>query len=119
MVRWKQRSIYRLPEFINDMINCKAYWPRFVSLAPLHHGEPGLLPTEEHKQGEVQHMHMVNKAGKPLGEFVAAIAEVADVLEAAYDNLEDKWRGANRGSFVEMMVTDGCFLLEWITTEIN
>jgi len=57
---------------------------------------------------------MVNWVGKPLTEFVAAIEEVADELEAAYDDLDDRWRGVNRGSFVQMMVMDGCFLIELI-----
>ena len=68
---------------------------------------------EEHKHRAV--LHLVNRARKPIQEFIAAINEVADDLEAAYDNdLDDKWRGANKDRFVEMMVTDGCFLLELI-----
>jgi len=68
---------------------------------------------EEHKRRAV--LHMVNRCGKPVQEFVAAIDEVADELQAAYSDLDDeKWRGANKGRFVEMMVMDGCFLLEWL-----
>ncbi|KAG2562507.1 hypothetical protein PVAP13_8KG197300, partial [Panicum virgatum] len=110
MARWKQRSIYRVPEFIKKMTNRDAYQPQLMSLGPLHHGEPHLLPMEEHKGRAV--LHMVNWVGKPLTEFVVAIEEVADELEAAYDDLDGRWRGVNRGSFVQMMVTDGCFLLE-------
>jgi hypothetical protein len=34
---------------------------------------------------------------------VAAIDEVADELQAAYNGLDDvKWRGANKGRFVEV-----------------
>jgi len=110
MARWKQRYIYRVPEWIKKTTNRDAYQPQFVSLGPLHHGEPHLLPMEEHKRRAV--LHMVNRARKPLTEFVAAIEQVADELEAAYDGLDDRWRGVNRGSFVQMMVTDGCFLVE-------
>jgi len=112
MARWKQRSIYRVPEFIKKTTNRDAYQPQFVSLGPLHHGEPHLLPMEEHKRRAM--LHMVNRTGKPLTEFVAAIEQVADELEAAYDDLDDSWRGVNRGSFVQMMVMDGCFLIELI-----
>ncbi|KAL6654766.1 hypothetical protein ACP70R_008231 [Stipagrostis hirtigluma subsp. patula] len=115
--RWEKRCIYRVPEYIKEMTNSKAYQPRFVSLGPLHHGEPGLLPMEQHKRRAV--LHMVRRSGKSLGEFVRAIEEVADELEAAYDDLDDKWRGANRRSFVEVMVTDGCFLLELIRTYVK
>ncbi|OQU83591.1 hypothetical protein SORBI_3005G141000 [Sorghum bicolor] len=111
--RWSRHSIYRVPQFMKNMTNSEAYSPRFVSLGPLHHGEPHLLPMEEHKRRAV--LHMVNRCGKPVQEFVAAIDEVADELQAAYSDLDDeKWRGANKGRFVEMMVMDGCFLLEWL-----
>jgi hypothetical protein len=114
--RWSGHSIYRVPQFMKDMTNSEAYSPRFVSLGPLHHGEPHLLPMEEHKRRAVS--HMVNRSGKPLREFVAAIDEVADELQAAYNDLDDvKWRGTNKGRFVEVMVMDGCFLLEWIRAE--
>ncbi|TVU32694.1 hypothetical protein EJB05_24438, partial [Eragrostis curvula] len=110
MARWKQHSIYRVPEFIKKLTNGSAYQPQFVSLGPLHHGEDNLRSMEEHKRRAV--LHMVNRAGKPLGKFIAAIEEIADELEKAYDDLDDKWRGSNRSRFVEIMVTDGCFLLE-------
>jgi hypothetical protein len=111
-VRWNQRSIYRVPEFIKKMTRSDAYRPQFVSLGPYHHGEPHLLAMEEHKRRAL--VHLVKRAGKPLAEFVAAIEQVVDELQAAYGDLDDKWRGTNRSSFVEMMVTDGCFLLESI-----
>lgn len=115
MACWDQRAIYRVPEFIKMMTKRAAYQPQFVSLGPLHHGEPHLSPMEEHKRRAV--LHMVNWAGKPLAEFVAAIEEVADELEATYDDLDDRWRGVNRGSFVQMMVTDGCFLIELLNID--
>ncbi|OEL31575.1 UPF0481 protein [Dichanthelium oligosanthes] len=112
MARWNQRSIYRVPEFMKKETNSDAYGPLFVSLGPYHHGEPHLLSMEQHKRRAM--LHVVKRAGKPLREFVAAVEEMADELEAAYDDLDKKWRGANRDRFVEMMVTDGCFLLELI-----
>jgi hypothetical protein len=117
MARWKQHSIYRVPEFMKKMTNRDAYQPQFVSLGPLHHGEPHLMPMEEHKRRAV--LHRVKRARKPLTKFVEAIEEVADELEAAYDGLDDRWRGASRGSFVEMMVTDGCFLLELMSIKLS
>jgi len=110
MVLWKQRSIRRVPEFIKELTNSKSYQPQFVSRGPLHHGERHLLPMEQHKRRAV--LHIVNRSGKHLQEFVAVIEEVVEELQGAYDDLDDKWRGANKARFVEMMVTDGCFLLE-------
>ncbi|RCV38439.1 hypothetical protein SETIT_8G142400v2 [Setaria italica] len=112
MARWNKPSIYRVPEWLKNMTNRDAYRPQLVSLGPFHHGEPDLLPMEEHKRRAVAHVAM--RSRRPLREFVAAVEEVADKLMDAYDNLDEKWRGARRGQFVEMMVVDGCFLLEMV-----
>jgi hypothetical protein len=47
-------------------------------------------------------------------EYVAAIQEVSDELLDEYHNLDRKWRTQGREEFVQMMVLDGCFLLESI-----
>ncbi|CAM0951189.1 unnamed protein product [Alopecurus aequalis] len=111
MARWKRHSIYLVPERIKNLHNSKAYRPELVSLGPFHHGEPDLLPMEEHKHRSV--VHLVKRSGKPLRQFVAAVAEVTQQLQDAYKDLGDQWRGPeNSGRFVERMLTDGCFLLE-------
>lgn len=46
---WSKHSIYRVPACIKDLNN-KAYKPQVVSFGPFHHGEPQLMPTEEHKR---------------------------------------------------------------------
>ncbi|PVH34344.1 hypothetical protein PAHAL_8G199900 [Panicum hallii] len=110
--RWSKPSIYRVPEWIKGMMtnNTSAYRPRLVSLGPFHHGEPDLLPMEEHKRRAV--LHLVKRSGKPLRDFVAAVEMVADELLDAYQGLDEKWRESSRDRFVQMMVMDGCFLLE-------
>ncbi|CAM0884529.1 unnamed protein product [Alopecurus aequalis] len=113
MARWKRHSIYRVPERIKNLHNSKSYQPELVSLGPFHHGDPELVPMEEHKRRAV--VHLVKRSGKPLREFVAAVAEVAQQLQDAYKDLGEEWRGPpeeNSERFVELMVTDGCFLVE-------
>ncbi|XP_020201108.1 UPF0481 protein At3g47200 [Aegilops tauschii subsp. strangulata] len=111
MARWKRHSIYQVPERIKNLHNSKAYRPELVSLGPFHHGEPDLLPMEEHKRRAV--VHLVKRSGRPLRDFVAAVAEATQQLQEAYKDLAGRWRGAeNRQRFVELMVTDGCFLVE-------
>jgi hypothetical protein len=111
MARWKRHSIYLVPERIKNLHNSKAYRPELVSLGPFHHGEHDLLPMEEHKRRAV--VHLVKRSRKPLRQFVAAVAEVTQQLQEAYKDLGDEWRGPdNCERFVELMVTDGCFLLE-------
>lgn len=114
MARWSKPSIYRVPEWVKNMTTDgqAAYRPFLVSLGPFHHGEDHLAHMEEHKRRAV--LHIVKRSGKPLREFSATIEGVADKLLDAYDNLDDRWRKADRHLFVKMMVLDGCFLLEML-----
>uniref|UniRef100_A0A0E0F6B4 Uncharacterized protein n=1 Tax=Oryza meridionalis TaxID=40149 RepID=A0A0E0F6B4_9ORYZ len=113
-VRPQRHSIYRVPEYMKDMTNRDAYRPQVVSLGPFHYGEPPLKPMEAHKQRAVA--HMVSRSGKPRQEFTAAVEGIAEQLRGAYENLGEEWSGER---FVELMVTDGCFLLEVMTDEVE
>ncbi|CAL4980902.1 unnamed protein product [Urochloa decumbens] len=108
---WQRHSIYRIPACIKDL-KPKAYRPQVVSLGPYHHRDKELQPMEEHKQRALR--HLLRRANRPpLEEFAAAVEEVAEQLESAYLNLGEKWRGEEgRERFLEMMIVDGCFLLE-------
>jgi hypothetical protein len=107
----KPPSIYRVPDQIKRG-NTEAYRPKLVSMGPLHYGEDDLVPMERHKKEAV--LQRVKRFGKPLVEYVAAIQEIADELLDQYHNLDGKWRTQGREEFVQMMVLDGCFLLESI-----
>ncbi|CAN6356041.1 unnamed protein product [Urochloa humidicola] len=111
--RWRLHSIYRVPACIKDL-NRKAYQPQVVSLGPFHHGEPQLLPMDAHKRRAL--VHFLRRARRPLAEFAAAVTGARERLEGAYQGLGDEWRGAGEHRFVELMVTDGCFLLEVMRT---
>jgi hypothetical protein len=110
--RWRHHCIYRVPACVKDL-NRKAYQPQVVSLGPFHHGEPHLAPMDAHKRRAL--VHFLRRARRPpLAEFAAAVAGLGERLEGAYEGLGDEWRGGEGGRerFVELMVTDGCFLLE-------
>lgn len=108
--RWQRHSIYRVPPCIKDL-NSKAYKPQVVSLGPFHHRDKELLPMEEHKQRALR--HLLRRAKRPLEDFADAVEEVAEQLESAYLDLGAESRGVDgREQFVEMMIVDGCFLLE-------
>ncbi|KAG8089954.1 hypothetical protein GUJ93_ZPchr0011g27631 [Zizania palustris] len=100
-------------------VSRKAYQPQVVSLGSFHHGDPALLPMEEHKRRALR--HLLRRAGRPLDDFVDAVEEVAEQLECAYVDLGGEWRGDSVGGearerFMEMMIVDGCFLLEVMRT---
>ncbi|XP_066341914.1 UPF0481 protein At3g47200-like [Miscanthus floridulus] len=105
----KPPSIYRVPDRIKRG-NTEAYRPKLVSMGPLHYGEADLMPMEHHKKEAV--LQRIKRYGKPLVEYVASIQKVVDELLGEYDNLDEKWRTEGRDEFVQMMVMDGCFLLE-------
>ncbi|KAL5205183.1 hypothetical protein ABZP36_033392 [Zizania latifolia] len=108
--QWEKHSIYRVPAAVRDL-HPYAYQPQVVSLGPFHHGDDHLLPMEQHKRRAVT--HLLRRTDRPLEEFVAAVEEVATELEDAYQDLGDDWRGER---FLQVMVTDGCFLLEMMRT---
>ncbi|KAM0883409.1 hypothetical protein ACQ4PT_031642 [Festuca glaucescens] len=108
--KWTAQSIYLVPARMK-ILGTGAYKPRTVSLGPYHHGDPDLLPMEVHKRRALR--HVVRRPGKTVREFVAAVEEVAKQLEGAYADLGDEWRGpGNRSRFLQVMITDACFLLE-------
>jgi hypothetical protein len=115
--RWERHCIYRVPACIKD-IKSKAYQPQVVSLGPFHHGDPNLLPMEEHKRRALR--HLLRRARRPLDDFVAAVEDDAEQLESAYMDLGVEWRAGigsgGRERFLEMMIVDGCFLLEVMRT---
>ncbi|XP_052136834.1 UPF0481 protein At3g47200-like [Oryza glaberrima] len=111
--RESRHTIYRVPKYIKDMTNPNAYQPQMVSLGPFHYGEAPLQPMEAHKKRAVA--QSLIRSGKPLQEFTAAVEKIAEQLRGAYENLGEEWSGER---FVELMVTDGCFLLEMMATFI-
>jgi hypothetical protein len=111
--RWMAHCIYRVPACFRDF-RSKAYTPQVVSLGPFHHGYPNLLPMEEHKRRAVR--HVVRRAGVSARVLVAAVDEVAEQLQCSYMDLGGEWKGRGRSRFLQMMVADGCFLLEVMRT---
>jgi hypothetical protein len=111
--RWRLHSVYRVPACIKEL-NRKAYQPQVVSLGPFHHGEAHLVPMDAHKLRSL--VHFLRRARRPLADFAAAVGAAADELEGAYQGLGDEWRGDGEERFLELMVMDGCFLLEVMRT---
>jgi hypothetical protein len=100
--KWPRHSIFRVPPRFRA-VHGGVYKPQTVALGPFHHGDPDLAPMEPHKRRAVAH----------LLRLAAAVEAAAADLEDAYEGLGAEWRGeVNRGAFLEMMVADGCFLLE-------
>ncbi|GJN25779.1 hypothetical protein PR202_gb13651 [Eleusine coracana subsp. coracana] len=112
--RWAKHFIFRVPEWIKNMTNSNAYEPWLVSLGPYHHDDANLKPMEEHKRRAVLAVTTRMGGKNALMELASVVENMVDYLQGAYDDLDEQWVGGNTGKFKEMMLTDGCFLLEII-----
>ncbi|CAL4992775.1 unnamed protein product [Urochloa decumbens] len=106
---WRSHCIFRVPPHFK-MVHGSAFKPQAVTLGPFHHDRDGNAIMEGHKRRAVR--HLLRRAGRTLRDLAVAVEEVAVELEEAYAGLDGEWRGRNRGRFLEMMIADGCFLLE-------
>uniref|UniRef100_J3MS98 Uncharacterized protein n=1 Tax=Oryza brachyantha TaxID=4533 RepID=J3MS98_ORYBR len=127
--RWRKHSVYRVPAHIKKdgkgkrqraAASAPPSEPQLVSLGPFHHGRADLLPMEEHKRWAL--LHLLRRTGRRAGDLVLALEAVAETLgDADMDLADGRGRGdgdggGGRDRFVEVMVTDGCFLLEVMRT---
>lgn len=109
---WKKRSIYRVPACVTDL-NKKAYKPQAVSFGPYHHGEEHLKAIEDHKHRAL--FRFLKRSDKPIQLLVESLAEVVQDLKDSYDSLDQKWRN-DTSAFLQLMIVDGCFMLEILRT---
>ncbi|KAL6003609.1 hypothetical protein ACLOJK_023842 [Asimina triloba] len=109
---WKKHSIYRLPMWCTDLHPQYSYKPQVVSFGPYHHGHPSLQPMEEHKHRAL--IHFLKRTNKPIQTYLAELRNVGQQLMDSYQQLDNKWRNMDR--FLELMMVDGCFMLEILYT---
>ncbi|KAJ9670644.1 hypothetical protein PVL29_026908 [Vitis rotundifolia] len=102
---WAKLCIYRLPHYLREGDD-KAYIPQIVSLGPYHHGRRRLRNMNRHKWRSLH--HILKRTNHDIKIYLGAMKD-----------LEEKARGCYEGTiclssneFVEMMVLDGCFILE-------
>ncbi|XP_039159379.1 UPF0481 protein At3g47200 [Eucalyptus grandis] len=115
---WKKRCVYKVPACVVTDLNSKAYRPQVVSFGPYHHGEEHLRPMEDHKERAL--LRILKRSQKPIECFLESLREVAGDLVESYEELDQKWKeGSCEGAtdqFLELMITDGCFMLEILRT---
>lgn len=104
--------IYRVPQKLRE-VNMEAYTPRVVSIGPLHHGKRHLVAMEKHKLRYLQ--NFLSKSSKTLEECVEIISREEKRARDCYMeriNMSSK-------EFVEMILLDGCFIIEVIFGYFN
>ncbi|GAB2279626.1 hypothetical protein Dimus_014270 [Dionaea muscipula] len=100
-------SIYRVPRSLRDPAHEKSYIPQVVSLGPYHHGKESLEEMEQHKWRALD--HMLKRHKQDINIYVNAMKELEEKARACYEQPVSTLSSEN---FVEMMVLDGCFMLE-------
>lgn len=100
--------IFKVPQSLID-INGRSYQPHVVSIGPYHHADPRLKMIEEHKWRFL---------GTLLNRTRSKGLALEDYLKAVYP-LEIRTRECysteihfSSDEFVEMLVLDGCFVIE-------
>ncbi|KAK6126342.1 hypothetical protein DH2020_039914 [Rehmannia glutinosa] len=100
--------IFRVPQSLID-INGRCYQPHIVSVGPYHHGDPRLKMIEEHKWRFL---------GTLLKRIQIKSLTLEDLLQAVQP-LESRARECysseihiSTDEFIEILVLDGCFVIE-------
>ena len=103
------KSIYRVPENLREA-NEKMYIPSTVSIGPLHHGKEGLKYMEDRKWHYLFTLlsRQPNQLESSLHEFVNALSD----LEKPARNFYAEELNLTCNQFMEMMLVDGCFIIE-------
>ncbi|KAI3942111.1 hypothetical protein MKW92_025369 [Papaver armeniacum] len=117
---WMKKCIYQIPAYITDL-NKKAFKPRAVSFGPFHHGEDHLIQMEAHKQRAL--IRFLKRSNKPIESYMDALDRVGKHLIDSYDWLDgapsNDYRdqlGDYTDKFLQLMMLDGCFMLEILRT---
>ncbi|XVF05226.1 hypothetical protein REPUB_Repub05bG0153700 [Reevesia pubescens] len=100
--------IFRVPESL-VRINRKAYQPHIVSIGPYHHGKEHLKMMQEHKWrflGSLLHRTRRHDVG--LIDLFQAIKQKEESIRECYSETI----GIDSNGLIEMMVLDGCFIIE-------
>ncbi|CAN6251025.1 unnamed protein product [Urochloa humidicola] len=110
-------SIFRVAAHVRDAnSNKELYEPRLVSIGPYYRGRPALRAMEQHKWRYL-HELLAQHPNASLSDFVRAIRGVEHRARRCYSERTDiSGSGAGdhgSGGFGEMLLLDGCFILQF------
>ncbi|KAJ0092398.1 hypothetical protein Patl1_25878 [Pistacia atlantica] len=101
------RYIFKVPERQRN-VNDKAYEPYIVAIGPYHRGKKHLMGMEEHKKGYLK--ELLDR--RPKNEVISYVKTLRSLEKEARDCYEDDFANITTDEFVEMMLLDGCFIVE-------
>ncbi|ERN09848.1 UPF0481 protein At3g47200 [Amborella trichopoda] len=107
---WETHCIYKVPDFMADL-HKGAFTPLLMSFGPFHHGNSRYRGMEIHKARALH--RFLDRRQKPREYFENALRKVEHKLWACYDWPPD-FACLDQAKFLEIMLLDGCFLLEFL-----
>ncbi|KAK3420017.1 hypothetical protein EUGRSUZ_G00791, partial [Eucalyptus grandis] len=102
-------TIFRIPLVLRD-INHQFEQPEIVSIGPLHRGQKHLCEFEEHKWFFLK--IFLRRTDSDKESLIKLVADQESSARGCYS--EDEVVGMSSSEFVEMMLLDGCFVVEFM-----
>ncbi|KAJ4714817.1 hypothetical protein OWV82_013246 [Melia azedarach] len=103
---WAKLSIYKIPQHLREGGDDRVYFPQTVSLGPYHHGKKRLRKMDRHKWRSLD--HVLKRSNQDIKIYLDSIKELEEKARACYEGPIN----LSSNEFVEMVVLDGCFVLE-------
>ncbi|CAM8920024.1 unnamed protein product [Rhodiola kirilowii] len=104
-------SIFKVPQSLIEINGAKTYHPQIVSIGPYHHNKPHLQMIQEHKWVYLKSLITRTQETRNLG--LEDYLRVIHPLESkARDCYSEQLVSYTVDEFVEMLVLDGCFIIE-------
>lgn len=102
-------SIYKVPNKLSKLKE-DAYTPSIVSIGPFHHNNKAMQAFEEHKQRYMVYLfkRFSLRARSTLQDCATAILKLEKTARRCYS----EEIGFDKFEFAEILLVDGCFLLE-------
>ncbi|CAH9059530.1 unnamed protein product [Cuscuta europaea] len=93
--------------------NTRPHQPRAVSIGPYHHGKRHLKMMQEHKWRFLERVvkRTREKKGVGLEEYIKVVRGLEEEARECYSEAITTLKGDDK--FVEMLVLDGCFVVEF------
>ncbi|KAJ6944213.1 hypothetical protein NC652_009584 [Populus alba x Populus x berolinensis] len=101
-------SIFKVPSRLRH-VNERAFEPEILSIGPYHRGKDKLKMMEEHKKRYLQEL-LQRRGESSVERYVEAMSGVEGKARKFYDQSVSLCQD----EFVEMLLLDGCFIVELI-----
>ncbi|GKV50382.1 hypothetical protein SLEP1_g57089 [Rubroshorea leprosula] len=108
---WLSSSIFKVPNHLRR-ISEQAYEPQVVSIGPYHHGKDQLKKMEEYKMLYLK--QLLEGTPDPEVSLENYVTVLKDMEEEARKFYSEPLNDIGGEKFVEMMLLDGCFIIQLI-----